>query len=125
MSTKREVPESVIAYVLIGGLVLSVSVEVLGIALYYQQSGGFGFDYAASWQVTGPNFFLYVKDLLVSMTSVQAPMAVMALGIVLLMLTSYACVFATFIYFGSARNLKYALVSAVLFLLLTLTLLVH
>lgn len=107
------------------GLLLSVGVEVLGILAYYGQSGGFALDYGSQWQVSGPNFFAYASNLFLSVPTIQAPTMIMALGIVLLMLTSYARVFVTLLHFGSSRNLKYALISVILFLLLTLTLLAH
>jgi uncharacterized membrane protein len=120
-----EVPESIISYVLIGGLIASVAIEAIGILAYYVQSGGFSSEFTPQWQVTGPNFFAYTSHLLESVLSVQAPTAVMALGVVLLMLTSYSRVFGTLLYFAFAKNLKYSVISLFLFVVLTLTLLVH
>lgn len=125
MARRGEVPESVISYVLMGGLILSVGVEVVGILAYYGQSGGFALEFTSQWQMTGSNFFAYALNLLYLIPSTGVPTIIMALGIVLLMLTSYTRVFVTFLYFGFARNRKYAAVSIILFFLLSLTLLAH
>ncbi|MDV3293839.1 MAG: DUF1634 domain-containing protein, partial [Nitrososphaerales archaeon] len=93
MTGQEEVSEKAIGYILAGGLVLSVAITALGIVSYYVQSGGFGFNYTPEWQMKGANFFLYASALLDSLLTTQAPATLMALGIVLLMLTSYARVF--------------------------------
>ena len=119
------VPESSVVYVLIGGLVLSMAVEVIGILAYYAQSGGFDYQFTPQWQMTGADFFSYSFSLGASMKGVPDPIAIMALGVVLLMLTSYARVFATLLHFAFAKNLKYAVISLFVFTVLTVTLLVH
>lgn len=93
--------------------------------MYYQQSSTFAFDYTREWQVTGPNFFAYFLNLLISLASVQNPFAIMALGVALLMLTSYTRVLVTLFYFTVVRNPKYVAISIFLFAALTLTLLEH
>ncbi len=125
MTRQEEVPENEIGYVLIGGLILSVAITTLGIVGYYVQSGGFGFDYTTQWQMKGTDFFSYTSGLLSSLLIGQAPVAMMALGIVLLMLTSYARVLTTMILFAFSKNLKYTIISLLVFLILTVTLLTH
>jgi uncharacterized membrane protein len=49
----------------------------------------------------------------------------MALGVVFLMLTSYARVFTTVLHFAFAENLKYTLISLFLFAVLTVALLAY
>lgn len=126
MTTGREeIREAVIGYVLIGGLVVSVAVILLGLFGYLVQSGSSSLEYTANWQMTGPDFFSYLWNLVVSLSLRQAPTQTMALGIVLLMLTSYVRVFATALLFAVSRNLKYSVISLFVFLLLTLTLVTH
>jgi len=124
LSPKAEAPDSVVSYVLIGGVSLSVAVEVLGIAMYYTQTGGFASGYTPDLQVSGTNFFTYVFDLFVSLASFKAT-RIMALGVILLMLTAYARSFVTFLHFAFSRNPKYATMSLILLILLTLTLLTY
>lgn len=125
MDEGGRLPESVIGYVLIGGLIVSILAETLGIATYYAQSGGFNFDFSSQWQMAGPDFFSYSYELLGSAGIFEAPIALMALGVVLLMLTSYLRVFATMLHFAFARNWRYTGISLFLFAVLTITLLVH
>ena len=119
------VPESSVGYVLIGGLILSMVVEIVGISAYYAQSGGFSYQFTSQWQMTGSDFFSYFFSLLGSVGSVPNPIGIMALGVVLLMLTSYVRVFATLIHFGFVKNLKYAMISLFIFVVLTISLFVH
>jgi uncharacterized membrane protein len=120
----EKVTKSEISEVLIGGLAVSVTVEILGILAYYGQSGTFNFDYSPQWQMTGQNFFAYAVKLL-SSVAIASPTALMALGIVLLMMTSYARVFTTVLYFLFGKNLIYTVISLFVFLLLTIALIVH
>jgi uncharacterized membrane protein len=115
------VTRSEISWVLVGGLAISVTVEVLGILAYYSQSRTFGFDYTPQWQMTGQNFFSYAVRLLSSI-SIASPTTLMALGILLLMMTSYARVFTTVLYFVFAKNLVYTVISLFVFLVLTVAL---
>jgi uncharacterized membrane protein len=79
MEGKGDFSESVISYVLIGGLLLSMGIEVIGIFAYYVQSGGFSSEFTSQWQVTGPNFFAYLYYLLSSVYYLESPTAIMAL----------------------------------------------
>lgn len=117
-------PESWVSYVLIGGLALSVAVEIVGISALYVQTGGFDYQFSSAWQMSGPDFFSYASSLLGSVGGLN-PIAIMALGVVLLMLTSYARVFATMLHFAFVRNLKYTMISLFVFVVLTITLIAH
>jgi uncharacterized membrane protein len=123
--THREIPEAEIGYVLIAGLTVSVAVILIGILGYAVQSGGSSIEYTAGWQMTGPDFFAYLWNLLVSLSLSQSPVATMSLGVVLLMLTSYVRVLATAVVFAFSKSAKYTLISLLVFLLLTLTLVTH
>jgi uncharacterized membrane protein len=123
--THKEISEAGIGYVLIGGLVISVAVILIGILGYVVQSGGASLEYTAKWQMTGPDFFVYLWNILVSLSTTESPAATMSLGVVLLMLTSYVRVFATAVVFAFSNSMKYTFISLLVFLLLTLTLLTH
>jgi len=120
-----KVPESFASYVLIGGLALSVALELIGISAFYAQSGGFNYQFTPQWQMTGSNFFAYTFSLLDSVGTFQNPIAIMALGVVILMFTSYARVFTTLLHFAFVKNIKYTLISIFLFVALTITLFAH
>lgn len=119
------IPESVTSYVLMGGLALSVAFEVIGIALFYAQSGSFNYQFTPQWQMTGPDFFTYTLSLLESAGTYSSPIALMALGVAILMLTSYVRVLTTLLHFAFVKNLKYTAICIFVLLLLTITLYVH
>ena len=102
-----------------------MAVEVIGISAYYVQSGGFSYQFTPQWQMVGSNFFSYFFSLVASMGGVPDPIAIMALGVVLLMLTSYVRVFATLIHFAFVKNLRYTTISLFVFIVLTITLFAH
>ena len=123
MSGEREDQSfaSELSYILIGGVALSFATEVIGLALYYLQTGGFAVDFSSQWQLTGSNFFSYVASLLSAQAGFSAT-RVMAVGIVILMLTPYFRVLASAVHFGTARNSKYLLFTVFVLTVLTLSL---
>ncbi len=110
-----------ISYILIGGVGLSFAIEVAGLAWYYIQTGGLSFDFSSRWQLTGTSFFSYIAGLF-SNTTGGGPLALMAVGIVILMLTPYIRVIASAIHFGATRNLKYLFFTIFVLVVLTLSL---
>lgn len=112
---------SELSYILIGGVALSFATEVIGLVLYYLQTGGFAVDFSSQWQLTGSNFFSYVAGFLSAPAGFSAT-RVMAVGIVILMLTPYVRVLASAVHFGTARNSKYLLFTLFVLTVLTLTL---
>lgn len=111
-----------LSYILIGGVVLSFVTEVIGLMLYYVQTGGFAVDFSSQWQLTGSNFFSYVASLFSSLNSGASATRVMAVGIIILMLTPYVRVLASAVHFGLSRNMKYLLFTTFVFFVLTLSL---
>ncbi len=110
-----------LSYILIGGVALSFAIEVIGLILYYAQTGGFAVDFSSQWQLTGSSFFSYVAGLPSSPAGFSAT-RVMAMGIVILMLTPYVRVLASAVHFGTVRNLKYLLFTVFVLTVLTLSL---
>ena len=112
---------SELSFILIGGVALSFATEVIGLALYYLQTGGFAVDFSSQWQLTGSNFFAYVAGFLSAPTRFSAA-RVMAVGIVILMLTPYVRVLASAVHFGTVKNSKYLLFTLFVLTVLTLSL---
>ncbi len=111
-----------LSYILIGGVALSFITEVIGLVLYYAQTGGLEVDFSSQWQLTGSNFFSYVIGLFSNLNSGATATRVMAVGIIILMLTPYVRVLASAVHFGTARNLKYLLFTVFVLTVLTLSL---
>ncbi len=111
-----------LSYILIGGVALSFITEVIGLVLYYVQTGGFAVDFSSQWQLTGSNFFSYVAGLFSNLNSGAMATRVMAVGIIILMLTPYVRVLASAVHFGTSRNLKYLLFTVFVLTVLTISL---
>ncbi len=125
MKRSEERFDTLISYVLIGGVVASILTEILGLSLYYAETGGFNWDYTSVWQLTGPNFFAYAGSLSLGLANGLGPTRIMALGIILLMLTPYLRVIASVIYFGQVRDSKYLFFTLFILTVLTLSLVLH
>jgi len=117
--------DSLISYILIFGVLVSLAVETLGIAAYYSSNGSLNILFQPSFAMKGTNFFSYVWKLIQEL-SVESwsPMQVLSLGIVVLMLTPYLRVVASVIYFGLTRNSKYLLITLFVLSVLTASLLI-
>lgn len=116
--------DSLISYILIFGVLVSVAVETLGIAGYYSSNGNLNILFQPGFAMKGTNFFSYAGKLFQEL-SVEgwSPMQVLGLGIVVLMLTPYLRVVASVLYFGLARNPKYLLITLFVLFVLTASLL--
>lgn len=109
MTRNEEEFDTILSYVLIGGVVASILIEILGISLYYGETGGFNWDYTSVWQLAGPNFFAYAGGLFFALVGGLGPTKIMALGIILLMLTPYLRVIASVLYFGRNQRREVSL----------------
>jgi len=117
--------ETIISYILIGGVMLSVIIECFGLLLYYAETGDIVLSFSSEWQLSGDNFFSYSAQLFSSFIGGVSTIRIMALGIVLLMLTPFLRVIASVTYFGLRRDLTYVLITIFVLVVLTLSLAVH
>jgi uncharacterized membrane protein len=116
--------DSLISYILIFGVLVSVAVEALGIAGYYSSNRNLNILFRPSFAMKETNFFNYAAKLLQELSmGGWSPMQVLGLGIVVLMLTPYLRVVASVLYFGLARNPKYLLITLFVLFVLTASLL--
>jgi uncharacterized membrane protein len=134
---KEVVLDKVISYVLIGGVILSVILEITGISLYFSQNKSFMVELETEqWQLKGADFFSYLWHLLTSLFYGQQstnigymnsifPIKIMALGVLTLMLTPFVRVVASAIFFGYQKDSKYLMITFFVLVVLTLSLLTH
>ena len=125
MKDRDETFETIVSYILIAGVILSLLTEITGLSLYYIQNGNLSFDYSPQWQLKGANFFAYAANLITSFSFGFNAISIMALGIVLLMITPYVRVIASVVYFGRIRDLKYLLFTIFVLTVLTVSLIIH
>ncbi|MGA2791426.1 MAG: DUF1634 domain-containing protein [Candidatus Bathyarchaeia archaeon] len=123
-ASSEEKLDSLISYILILGVLASVTVEALGIADYYSSSGNLNILFQPSFAMKGTNFFSYAGKLFQELSmGGWSPTQVLGLGIVVLMLTPYLRVVASALYFALSRNPKYLLITLFVLFVLTASLL--
>jgi uncharacterized membrane protein len=116
--------ETVISYILMIGVLVSLAVEVVGLG-YYATTESLQVDFTSRWQTSGNDFFAYAWGTLLSLGVGATPVTLISLGIVLLMVTPYLRVLASLLYFTVERNPKYALISLFVLAVLTISLKAH
>jgi uncharacterized membrane protein len=102
--------ESVIGYILLGGVSLSVALITGGLAWHWGTTGQLQFEYS----IGGMDLVRFVSsDLQQLVASPMHPRYLINLGIAVLILTPYVRILASVLYFAFvARNWKYALFTA-------------
>ena len=117
--------ELAISYLLIIGVITSMMLVGLGILLFYSHFGYLAISEKKEMFLREQNFFYFFLDLLRGGPSRDKAVWVMTLGIAVLILTPYARVIMSFLYFMSTRDIKYTLITLFVLILLTLSLLLH
>jgi uncharacterized membrane protein len=112
--------EIIVGYILLGGVLVSMTLVTAGLAWRWIATGQLGLDYS----IGGMNLFEFV---LTEVRQVAAdavrPRLLVNLGIAVLMLTPYARVLASMLYFAFVeRNGKYTLFTGFVFSVLTYSL---
>ena len=117
--------ETVISYILVSGVLISLVLELVGIILFYIHYKNFRISESGSVFVKGQNFFLYITSLFQGRYSPNIEFLIMIVGLVVLILTPYVRVITSIIYFISKKNLKYILLTLFVFTFLTISLIIH
>ncbi len=112
--------ESLIGYILLVGVLLSVALLVVGFVWRWERSGNLRFQHT----LVGMNFFEFVLTSLRQMASRELrPRVMLNMGIAVLMLTPYVRVLASVFYFALVqRNWKYTLFTGFVLAVLTYSL---
>ena len=112
--------ETLIGYILFGGVLLSVALLAIGFIWRWVRSGNLQFQYT----VAGMNFFEFVLSSLRQMASHDLrPRVLVNMGIAVLMLTPFVRVLASVFYFVLVeRNWKYTLFTGFVLCVLTYSL---
>jgi uncharacterized membrane protein len=114
--------EKAISYLLISGVIISLILEVLGMALFYHTYGRLTFSESKAVFIHGTSYFTFFLDLLHAGPPGAKGISLMTLGIAVLILTPYLRVIMSVVYFAIDRNLKYVLITLFVLILLTLSL---
>jgi uncharacterized membrane protein len=114
--------ERAVSYVLITGVITSLIIEVVGIVSFYAVYGQLNILESKGAFLHGNNFFSFLSDLIQGKYPQKGPLLMMSLGIAILILTPYVRVVMSVLYFTRERNIKYALITLFVLILLTMSL---
>ena len=118
--------ETAISYLLIIGVVLSLALEIAGIAIFYKSHGNLDIllqDKAMFIQ--GRNFFSFLYQLFARGPAQNTAIFLMTLGVAVLILTPFVRVIASAMYFGWRKDAAYVLITAFVLIALTVSLALH
>jgi len=112
--------ESLVGAILLVGVLLSISLLIIGIAWYYALTGHLGVHY----QISGMNLFsFFIQDLHQVFHGLLQPHILISLGINVLMLTPYTRVLISMLYFAFVEhNFKYTMFTGFVLVVLTYSL---
>jgi uncharacterized membrane protein len=118
--------ETIISYLLIAGVIISLCLEVIGIVLFYRQYHNLNIMLQnKAMFIQGQNFFIFLFNTAKDEGMANSAVLFMTLGLATLILTPYIRVIASFIYFAWEKDYKYVLITAFVLVILTLSLTLH
>jgi uncharacterized membrane protein len=120
--TKLEV---IVGYLLIIGVVASVVLEAIGIALFYGTYGNTQVSQNQAFFIRGENFFVFIIEQTQHLFGSQNALLFMTLGLIILLLTPYIRAITSVVYFGWERNRKYVAITLFVLIVLTVSLALH
>ena len=117
--------ETIISYILIIGVVVSVVFEVIGLALFYGAYGNLQISQDKSVFISGQNFFAFIIDQILHLFSSQNALLFITLGLIILILTPYIRAITSALYFAWEKHYKYVLITLFVLIVLTASLALH
>ena len=117
--------ELAISYLLTAGVVTSLILMAAGILLFYFQFGNLAISERKVMFLQEKNFFYFLYDLLRGANSQGKSLRILTLGIAVLILTPYARVILSVVYFFLEKDFKFSFITLWVLLILTLSLATH
>ena len=118
--------ETVISYLLIIGVIISMVLIVAGLIMFYSSYGHLNILLEdKSVFIHGQNFFSFLFELFTKQYALNSAISFLTLGIATLLLTVYSRVVASVIYFAWKKDIKYILITTFVLMVLTLSLALH
>ncbi len=116
--------ERFISYLLIVGVIVSVLLEIAGVALYYTTYHTLAISSDPAFKIQGHDFFSYLAGLLGGSAG-GPPVQLMTWGIMVLLLTPYLRVVLSVLFFGWEKNWKFVVITLFVLVVLTISLTLH
>lgn len=117
--------ENTLGYLLIVGVVVSLLLEIAGVAMLYARYHQFDISQDTSVFIRGHGFFTFVLQQVEGKFAEKTPFILMTAGIVVLILTPYVRVIASVIHFAWQKNWKYVFITLFVLVVVTLSLTLH
>ena len=117
--------ETGISYLLIVGVIVSLILEIAGIITFYYSYRQLAISQDASMFIQGHDFFSFIWEQFQGKHTEGSAILLMTAGIIVLILTPYARVIASVIYFGWEKNIKYVVITLFVLVVVTLSLALH
>jgi uncharacterized membrane protein len=117
--------ETIVSYLLMVGVIVSVILEAIGIALYYGRYGNVQISQNQAVFISGKNFFAFIIYQTQHLLGSQNALLFMTLGLIILILTPYIRAITSVIYFAWEKHFKYVLITMFVLVVLTLSLALH
>jgi len=118
--------ETAISYLLIAGIAASLVLILTGIVFFFRSHGNLNISLGdSSMYVHGKNFFNLIYELLVERYTADNAVFFITLGIVMMILTVYVRIIVSVVYFAWHKDIKYTLLTGLVFIAITLSLALH
>ena len=117
--------EKTIGYLLIVGVIISLLLEIAGVALLYHTYRQIDISQDTSVFIKGHDFFTFVLQQVEGKYAEKSPFILMTAGIIVLVLTPYIRVLASVLHFAWQRNWKYVCITLFVLIVVTLSLTLH
>ncbi len=123
---EREVGfEKAISWILITGVIISLVLEIAGVALYGISSGNLQISQDTSVFIRGHGFFSFIVQQILGENSGSSGLLLITAGITVLILTPYVRLLASVFYFAWQKNTKYVFITLFVLVVVTLSLTLH
>jgi uncharacterized membrane protein len=117
--------EKTIGYLLIVGVIISLLLEITGVAMLYSTYRQINISQDTSVFIKGHDFFTFVLQQVEGKYLEKSPFILMTAGIIVLVLTPYIRVLASVLHFAWQRNWKYVCITLFVLIVVTLSLTLH
>ena len=117
--------ERIISYLLTGGVITCILLEITGMGLYYRYYSNLSISSDPAVFIKGHDFFSFIYQQVTDAKTATPALLFMVLGIIVLILTPYFRVIASFIYYLWQRNYKYVLITLFVLVVVTISLALH
>jgi uncharacterized membrane protein len=117
--------ETSISYLLMTGVIVSLVLEVVGVALLYYSNHSLAISQGESAFIHGDDFFTFIVQQFRGSHPQGIGLQLMTIGIIVLILTPFIRLVTSVVYFGWEKNLKYVWITLFVLVVITLSLALH